>query len=137
MSEDKTRSIHEEENLGAVFEPRLVKRLLTYLKPYRLRVFISVFLLLVIAAAEQLGPYLTKVALDDYIVPGDFNGLVLIVVLYFVLYLVLAFARIGQALLTGWVGEKVMYDIRKEVFAHLQRQTLTYFDRNQIGRAHV
>ncbi|GBE30485.1 putative ABC transporter ATP-binding protein [bacterium BMS3Bbin04] len=134
MSEDKTRSIHEEENLGAVFEPRLVKRLLTYLKPYRLRVFISVFLLLVIAAAEQLGPYLTKVALDDYIVPGDFNGLVLIVVLYFVLYLVLAFARIGQALLTGWVGEKVMYDIRKEVFAHLQRQTLTYFDRNPVGR---
>ncbi len=134
MSEKKSRSIHEEEKLGVVFEPRLVNRLLAYLKPYKLKVVISVALLLAIAGVEQLGPYLTKVALDDYIVPGDFDGLITIVALYFGIFVVLAIARVGQTVLTGWVGERVMYDIRKEVFAHLQRQSLSFFDRNPVGR---
>jgi ATP-binding cassette, subfamily B, multidrug efflux pump len=134
MSRSKMRSIHDEENIGVVFEPRLVKRLLAYLKPYKLKVVLSVFLLMGIAGVEQFGPYLTKVALDDYIIPGNFDGLILVVALYFSLFVVLAIARVVQALVTGWVGERVMYDIRREVFSHLQKQTLSYFDKNPVGR---
>lgn len=130
----KMRSIHDEETLGVVFEPRLVNRLLKYLRPYRVKVVLSVILLLIIAGAEQLGPYLTKIALDNYIVPGDFDGLIAIVAMFLGLYVTLAFARVGQAVVTGWVGEKVMFDIRREVFSHLQRQTLSFFDHNPVGR---
>ncbi len=128
------RSIHEEESLGKVFEPRLIRRLLGYLKPYRWRVVLAIISLLLIAGLEQLGPYLTKVAVDDYIKESDFNGLLVIVGLYVLLYLILAATRFAQAMLTGWIGENVMLDLRRQLFHHIQRQTLRFFDRNPVGR---
>ncbi|MCB2198027.1 ABC transporter ATP-binding protein/permease [bacterium] len=127
-------SIHEEEALGKVFEPQIIRRIASYLKPYRWQVAVSIVLLLATAGLEQLSPYLTKVAIDDYINKGDFQGLLKIVLLFVMLYAALASIRVGQALITGWVGEKVMYDLRDEIFRHLQKHSLRFFDRNPVGR---
>lgn len=127
-------SIHEEEALGKVFEPQIIRRIARYLKPYGWQVAVSILLLLATAALEQLSPYLTKVAIDDYIKQGDFPGLLKIVVLFVLLYFFLALIRVSQALITGWVGEKVMYDLRDEIFRHLQTHSLRFFDRNPVGR---
>lgn len=134
QNQRKQRSIHEEETLGRVFEPHLIRRIFSYVWPYRGRVLISIVLLIATAALQQVGPYLTKVAVDDYMVKGDFPGLIRIVILYGVLFVVLSFVRIGQALLTGWVGENVMFDLREEIFSHIQKQSLSFFDRNPVGR---
>jgi len=134
MSFNRRRSIHDEEKIGKVFEPYLIKRLIKYILPYKTAVVLSIVMLLVIAFLEQLGPYLTKVAIDENIANKDFNGL-LITVLYFGgIYLFLAIFRMGHALITGWVGEKIIVDMRIEVFRHVQKLSLSYFDKNPVGR---
>ncbi len=127
-------SIHEEEKIGAVFEPQLIRRLLRYVRPYGWKVAVSVVLLLMAAGLEQVGPWLTKIAVDDHITTGDYPGLLKVVILFAAAYLVLSVIRIAQTLLTGWVGESVIYDLRRQLFAHIQSQSLRFFDRNPVGR---
>ncbi|MBD3165028.1 ATP-binding cassette domain-containing protein [bacterium] len=129
-----TASIHEEANLGRVYDQKLVGRLLTYVKPYTRTVIISLVLLLIGAGLEQLMPYLTKRAIDNHIAKNDFSGLIWIVLTYLGVALVVTGARIAQTLITGRVGENVMYDLRREVFHHLQTQDSSFFDRNPVGR---
>ncbi len=130
----KQKSIHEEEKLGTVWEPHLIARLIRYLKPYRFKVGLAIFFLMSTAGLEQLSPYLTKVAIDDHMMTGDFPGLVKIVILFIILYLVITLIKVAQVLITGWVGEQVMLDIRQEIFAHIQKQSLQFFDKNPVGR---
>jgi len=132
--ERKNVSIHEEESLGKVFEPKLIKRLLVFIKPYWLLVSLSIFMLIIIAVLEQIGPYLTKVAIDTHIKQKDFNGLLKIVVYYLGIFGVLGILRMVHAMITGWVGERIILDMRREVFAHVQKQSLAYFDKNPVGR---
>ena len=129
-----TASIHEEEKLGVIFEPHLIKRLLRYVRPYGWKVVVSVVLLLAAAGLEQVGPWLTKIAVDQHMVKGDYPGLVKVVILFGAAYLLLSLIRIAQTFLTGWVGESVIFDLRKELFTHVQNQSLRFFDRNPVGR---
>jgi ATP-binding cassette subfamily B protein len=115
-------------------DPRLLRRLIAYLGPYRLQVGASLLLLFAGAALELAGPYLTKVALDRAL-PARDVGLLGTLVLLYVGSLVLAFlAEYAHTLLTAWLGQRVMYDMRVQVFAHLQRLSLRFFDRNPVGR---
>ncbi len=127
-------SIHEEETLGKIYDHSLVSRLLKYLKPYRGKVVVAVLILIAIAALEQLTPYLTKVAIDDHISNGDFPGLLKVVGLIVAVSLTVAGGKVAQAILTSYVGQKVMLDLRREIFAHLQGLSLRFFDRNPVGR---
>jgi len=116
------------------YDVRLMRRLLSYLRPYRARVAVAVVLLFAAAALELVGPYLVKVALDSAVPTRDLGLLGTLVGIY-VGALVLAFlAEYAQTLLTTWLGQRIMYDLRMEVFAHLQRLSLRYFDRNPVGR---
>jgi ATP-binding cassette subfamily B multidrug efflux pump len=116
------------------YDVRLMRRLLSYLRPYRARVALAVVLLFAAAGLELIGPYLVKVALDSAVPNRDFGLLGTLVGIY-VGALVLAFlAEYAQTLLTTWLGQRIMYDLRMEVFAHLQRLSLRYFDRNPVGR---
>jgi len=112
----------------------LLRRLVGYLRPYRRAVAASLLLLFAGAALELAGPYLTKVALDRAIPGGDVPLLGWLVAAYLG-SLVLAFlCEYADTLLTTWLGQRVMFDLRVEVFAHLQRLSLRYFDRNPVGR---
>jgi ATP-binding cassette subfamily B multidrug efflux pump len=123
-----------EEEADARTDPRLLRRLVGYLRPYRLRVALSLVLLFVGAALELAGPYLTKVALDTAIPQRD-AGLLATLVLLYLGSLVLAFAAgYVDTLLTTWLGQRVMFDLRMQLFAHLQRLSLRYFDRTPVGR---
>ncbi len=126
--------LHEEEAFGKAYDARLMRRLLRYLKPYRWPVVGGVAILLIIAALELAGPYLTKVALDRAIPEGDLHYLGLLALAYFAtLFLTLGLGY-GQQILTTWLGQQIMFDLRGELFGHLQRQSLRYFDRNPVGR---
>jgi ATP-binding cassette subfamily B protein len=125
---------HEEEALGKGYDARLMRRLLHYLRPYRGRVVLAVTLLLCGAALELVGPWLTKVAIDRAIPARDGALLTRLAVAY-VAALALAFAlEYAQTLLTTWIGQRVMYDLRREVFTHIQRLSLPFFDRTPVGR---
>jgi ATP-binding cassette, subfamily B, multidrug efflux pump len=127
-------SIHEEEALGRAYDARLMRRLLAYLRPYRWRVVLAVLLLLTGALVELVGPYLTKVALDTAIPEADTTLLALLASAFFGA-LLLAFAlEAAQTLVTTWLGQRVMFDLREEIFAHLQQLGLPYYDRNPVGR---
>lgn len=124
----------DDEIVGKAYDSRLMRRLLTFLSPYRFHVIAAVLLLIAGAAAELVGPYLVKIAIDTHIQNGDINGLRWIAGFY-IGTLVLSFGlHYGQTYLTQWIGQHIMYDIRMRIFSHLQRLPLSFFDRNPVGR---
>jgi len=125
---------HEEEVLGKAYDRHLARRLVRYLYPYRWIVVTSVLLLLVVSSLGLVVPYLTKVAIDQYITPGEYEGLTYVAILFFsVLVLQLAVSFV-QTYLMNWTGQKIMYDLRMEIFSHIQRLHIGHFDRNPVGR---
>ena len=126
--------IHDDELLGKAYDHRLMRRLLGYLRPYRRLMVVAFLLIFGLGAVELVPPYLLKLAIDRYIVPGDLSGMPGVLAL-FLASLVLGFAlRYAQNLLMQKIGQEVMYDLRGAIFAHLQRQSLSYFDHNPVGR---
>ncbi|MGH7470575.1 MAG: ABC transporter ATP-binding protein [Longimicrobiales bacterium] len=125
---------HEEEALGKAYDARLMRRLLHYLRPYRARVALTITLLLCAAALELVAPWLTKVALDRAIPNGNTRLLALLVGVFVSASLLAFVLEYAQTIFTTWLGQRVMYDLRREVFAHLQRLDLRFYDRNPVGR---
>ena len=124
----------EEEVLGKAYDSRLMRRLLAYLKPYRWYVVLAVAILLLASLAQIAGPFLTKIAIDRYVVTGDLDGLVRICAVFLAVLLVAFFMDFGQTYLINWIGQKVMYDLRTRLFAHMQTLPVSFFDRNPVGR---
>jgi ATP-binding cassette subfamily B protein len=125
---------HEEEALGKAYDGRLMRRLLTYLRPYRLHVVSAIAVLMLASAMEIVGPWLTQQAIDRAIPAGDV-GLLGKLALAYVAATFLGFAlQYAQGLLTTWLGQSVMYDLRTEIFTHFQRMDLKAFDKNPVGR---
>ncbi len=128
----------EDEILGKAYDGRIVRRLVPYLKPYRLIILVSLVLLLFSSAMDLAGPYLTKVAIDHNIAPANgkptMSGLPLILALY-VASLTLGFVlKYTMNYMLQWVGQHIMYDMRTQLFGHLQRLNLQFFDKNPVGR---
>jgi ATP-binding cassette subfamily B protein len=95
---------------------------------------VALVLIITLGAVELAPPYLTKLAIDQYIVPGDLSGMPLVLGL-FLASLIAAFGlRYSQNLIMQRMGQDVMYDMRSNIFSHLQRQSLSYFDHNPVGR---
>jgi ATP-binding cassette subfamily B protein len=125
---------HEEEALGKAYDARLMRRLLAYLRPHRTRVALAITLLLSAAALELVAPWLTKLALDRAIPQRD-TELLTTLSLVFAITLGLSFVlEYAQTVVTTWLGQRVMYDLRREIFAKLQRLDLRFYDRNPVGR---
>lgn len=127
-------TLHEEEVIGKAYDSHLMRRLLGYLYPYRWMVLLAVIILLLGSVAELLLPYLTKVAIDRYIARKELAGLARLALLYFTVLMVQMSFIFLQTFLTQKIGQKVMYDLRNQIFAHLQRLPLSFFDRNPVGR---
>ena len=130
----QTVGAHEEETLGKAYDSRLIRRLLRYVRPYRGKVVLALLFLLMGAALELVGPWLTKVALDRAIPAGDTRLLGWLVAGYAAALLVAFVAEYAQVLLTTWLGQRIMYDLRVQLFTRLQHLDLRFFDRNPVGR---
>jgi ATP-binding cassette, subfamily B, multidrug efflux pump len=133
----------EEEKLGKLYDSQITRRLIRYLRPYRWWVILAVSMSLGFAATEIIGPLLFQIAVDRFIVPGFSRsisfatartGLIWIVGLS----AIALFAGFGlqyvQVRIMQWVGQQTMYDLRKEIFRHLQRLPMSFFDRSPVGR---
>lgn len=125
---------NEEEVLGKAYDARLMRRLLKYLKPYRWQVTAAIVMTIVMSALGPARPYLTKIAIDDHILKNDMSGLEVIIALILGSVIIQAIVQYAQAVGTQWIGQRTIYDLRIELFSHLQRLPLQFFDRNPIGR---
>jgi ATP-binding cassette subfamily B protein len=126
--------IQEEEITGKAYDSRLMKRLLSYTAPYRKLIFVGVFLTLLAAFLQLAGPYLTKLAIDKYIAQKQLSGLYYILILYFFVLIFLFLTQYAQIYITQYFGQKLMYDIRSKIFRHIQSLSLSFFDKNPVGR---
>lgn len=124
----------EDEILGKAYDSKLMKRLLVYIKPYKHYVIAAIIFNILVAALGPLRPYLSKVAIDDYILNKDYNGLLLIVVILFLSLVIQAVVQYFLTYFTELMGQKIIYDIRVQLFSHVQRLALKYFDKTPIGR---
>ena len=127
-------TFHEEEALGKAYDARLMRRLLRYLRPYWRHVALALLVLLLGAAVSIIGPWITQLVIDEAI-PGEDTQLLGMLALGFLGTVLLGFVlEYVEAVVTTWLGQSVMYDLRKEIFEKLQRADLRFYDRNPIGR---
>jgi len=124
----------EEEILGKAYDAKLMKRLLGYVKPYKHFVIFAILMNVVVAALGPIRPYLTKIAVDDYIANSDYNGLLIISLALFASLLFQAVIQYFLTYFTQYLGQKTLYDLRTEIFNHIQKLALKFFDKTPIGR---
>jgi ATP-binding cassette subfamily B protein len=125
---------HEDDAVARSYDRTLLLRLLTYLRPYKAAVAASFLLIVVMAGLDLVGPYLTKVAIDRHIRQGDAAGLAGVAALYLLTLLLAFVVRFGQVMILQMTGQRVMLDMRRAIYAHLQALHVGYFDRNPVGR---
>jgi ATP-binding cassette subfamily B multidrug efflux pump len=125
---------HEDDPVDKSYDRTLLWRLLRYLRPYKLPVLVSFLLIVAMAGLDLVGPYLTKVAIDKYIRQGNASGLDLIAALYMGSLLLAFIVRFGQVYILQMTGQRVMMDLRREIYSHLQRLHVGFFDQNPVGR---
>jgi ATP-binding cassette, subfamily B, multidrug efflux pump len=126
--------VQEEEILGKAYDARLMRRLLKYIRPYRWQVVLGIVLSILVSAMEAVRPYFTKVAVDENIAHGDGHGLLMTTIFFFSVLVVRGVIQYLNSYLTQWIGQRTIYDLRMEVFSHLQTLGLRFYDRNPIGR---
>ncbi|MFI5169608.1 MAG: ABC transporter ATP-binding protein [Vicinamibacterales bacterium] len=112
----------------------LLRRLLGYLRPHATAVAVSFLLIVALAGVDLVGPYLTKVAIDQHITTGDAAGLASVAGLYLLAMLVSFGLRFAQTYIMQMTGQRIMQDMRRDIYAHLQRLHVGYFDKNPVGR---
>ena len=141
-------SNQEEEVLGKAYDGRLMRRLLTYLRPYKWHVIVALAAIILKSALDVLGPYLTKIAIDKYLAKapnshswiGDrlsaapLIGIAQIGGLYVGILIFTFTLEFIQTYLMQWTGQKVMFDLRSQIFRHLQHMHVGFFDKNPVGR---
>ena len=139
----------DEEVMGKAYDGRLMRRLLTYLRPYKLQTALSAVAIVLKAFSDVLGPYLVKVAVDAYmgdrpptklswlarhLSPVPFTGITQLGLLYLASLLLTYALEFLQTYLMQWTGQKIMFDLRSQIFRHLQRMSPAFFDRNPVGK---
>jgi ATP-binding cassette, subfamily B, multidrug efflux pump len=136
-------NIHEEEALGKAYDARIMRRLMQYLHPYRWRVVLALALVAVVTPLELAPPKLFQLAIDKYFTPalngtiaasGAWRGVELVSVVFLLVLIFDFVAQYVQIRIMQRVGQQTMFDMRTEIFAHLQRLPMSYFDRNPVGR---
>ena len=124
----------EEEIQERPFNPQLTLRLLGYLKRYKLRILAALGLIIVSATSSQIGPRLTQIAVDDHILQADLEGLQWILLTFFASIVLQYLSSYGQTIITEMTGQHVMRDMRRQIFVHLQRLPMRFFDQTRVGR---
>ncbi|MBX3265562.1 MAG: ABC transporter ATP-binding protein [Acidobacteria bacterium] len=133
MSSEVTK-YHEEEAIGKTYDLRIVRRLLGYLRPYWHLAALALVLTFLTNALISTQPLFTKIAVDSYITPRNTDGIWLFALAFFSVFLFRFIFSYLQEVLLNRVGQRVMYDLRSQIYAKLQRQEVAYFDRYPVGR---
>ncbi len=133
MSEE-VRKYHEEEQIGKTYDFRVARRLLRYLKPYWHYAAAALTLTLFTNILISTQPYFTKMAVDDFITPKRVDGIWLFALAFFGVFLFRFIFSYAQEILLNNVGQRVMFDIRTELFTKLQKQEVAYYDQYPVGR---
>ena len=138
----------EEEVLGKAYDGRLMRRLLTYLRPYSWQVVVALSAIIFKAVLDVLGPFLTKTAIDKYLShvatshsyldrwlsSAPLQGIAQLAALYVGTLVFSFFCDFLQTYYMQWTGQMVMFDLRSQIFRHLQRMHIGFYDRNPVGR---
>nr|MDP2481170.1 ABC transporter ATP-binding protein [Candidatus Palauibacterales bacterium] len=124
----------EEDALGKAYDARLMRRLLAYVGPYRKQVVAAVAMLIAASGLELVGPGITKLAIDNAFPNQDTSLLALLAGAYVLSLVLSAGLSYANTILTTWIGQSVMKDLRGQIFSHLQGLDTAYFDRNPVGR---
>jgi ATP-binding cassette subfamily B protein len=127
-------TLHDEDVLGKAYDAVLMRRLLTYLRPYWQQVAIAFAAIVVGAGASLAQPYLIKVAIDEHIATRQLEGLSGLAALYAAILVAAFAADYVQTWTLQLTGQRIMFDLRMAIYGHLQRLDLRYFDRNPVGR---
>lgn len=133
MSEE-VKKYHEEDAIGKTYDLRIARRLLRYLRPYWKLAALAVSLTFLTNLLIATQPYFTKVAVDDFITPKRVDGIWLFALAFFGVFLFRFIFSYVQEVLLNHVGQRVMFDIRTELFTKLQKQEIAYFDQYPVGR---
>jgi ATP-binding cassette subfamily B multidrug efflux pump len=145
---DKKPAPHDDDVVGKVYDARLMRRLLVYLRPYKLQAALSCVAIVLKAASDVSGPYLVKVAVDTYMgkrperlswlarhLSADaVTGITQLAFLYLFALLFTFLLELAQTYLMQWTGQKIMFDLRSQIFRHIQNMDAGFFDRNPVGR---
>jgi len=127
-------SNESDEILGKAYDSKLMKRLLGFVKPYTKYVVAAILLNIIVAALGPIRPYLTKIAIDDSIANSDYNGLLIISLFLFGTLIFQSGIQYFLTYYTQLMGQKIIYDLRIKIFAHVQKLALKFFDKTPIGR---
>jgi ATP-binding cassette, subfamily B, multidrug efflux pump len=143
------KTSQDEDVVGKVYDRHLIRRLMTYLRPYKVQVILSAFSIIFKAGSDVMGPYLVKVAVDTYMAatpPANLSwlarhlssqpmtGITQLGLLYLGALLVTYLLEFLQTYTMQWTGQKIMFDLRSQIFRHLQRMSPAFFDHNPVGR---
>jgi ATP-binding cassette subfamily B multidrug efflux pump len=126
--------IQDDEVLGKAYDARLMRRLLTYLRPYRAQVGVAVTAIIGHSILELAPPYLTKLVIDRYIPAADWSGLAGIAAVYLFTLTGSFGLEYLQTMTLQMIGQRIMFDMRMQLHGHLQRLDLRFYDRNPVGR---
>ena len=148
ITRDDTRKTADDDVVGKAYDGRLMRRLVRYLAPYKLQVAVSAVAIVLKAASDVLGPYFVKVAVDKYFAPtqerhswladrlssGPVRGVSEIAILYLASLGLIFGLEFVQTYMMQWTGQKIMFDLRRQIFRHIQQMHVGFFDRNPVGR---
>ena len=145
---DDSRKTADDDVVGKAYDGRLMRRLVRYLAPYKLQVSVSAVAIVLKAGSDVLGPYFVKVAVDNYFAPtpesirgslrssaaDPVRGVTEIGVLYLASLGLIFGLEFVQTYMMQWTGQKIMFDLRSQIFRHIQQMHVGFFDRNPVGR---
>ena len=126
--------MQEEEILGKAYDARLMRRLLGYLRPYTAQVITAFFAIVAGSALQLVQPYLIKLAIDRYIAAGDLSGLNRMALAFLAILLGSFVCEYVQTFAMQLTGQRIMFDLRMQIYRHLQRLDIQFYDRNPVGR---
>jgi ATP-binding cassette subfamily B multidrug efflux pump len=126
--------MQDDEVKTKIYDFGMLKRMFMYTRPFKHLMFGGVILIITASFLQLIGPYITKLAIDKYIKVGNFDGLYKMVLLYFGVLALTFIIQYAQVFITQYLGQKLMYDLRSEIFNHIQKLSLSFFDKNPVGR---
>ena len=127
-------SAHDEDVVGKAYDARLMRRLLAYLRPYRWPALLALAAIIANSMLQLAQPYLMKLAIDRYIPAGSLDGVNRIAAWYFAILISGFCLEFTQTWLLQSTGQRIMFDMRMQIYRHLQRLDLRFYDRNPVGR---